>query len=260
MKVAYLMNGVVGGLSGKNFQRTNDEIAHLILEYCAKTHNHLQNENVEIDYFIYSWEPYLDEHYKRLFNPKGHQSSEQITFEVAPHYEKVKGHPRVQAHYSRWYGAKKVYEMCDNYASENNFEYDLVVNARIDLCFHNDIDFSNFDTTQFHIATSIQHPNFNWPKNKELIDHIFIGNQINMKNFLNIYDLLTEYTTPGQCPQWNHISSHMLAVWHLNKLGLLNINTIKESLKTHFIKSGGVDYHIFRYQELTEQQLIESLK
>lgn len=259
MRIAYLMNGVVGGLTGKNFQRTNEELTEHILEYCAHTHNHLHNDHIEIDYFIFSWEPNLDTQYKSLFNPKKYHSEIQKTFNVAPHYDHIKNNPRIQAHYSRWYGAKKVFEMCEEYMQENDITYDLVINARIDLCYHNNVNFTEWDTMQFHIAKSLCHPNYNWPKNIEITDHIFASNFSNMKEFFKMYDLLDTYTKPGQCPQWNHISSHFLSVWHLRNIGLLDNNIISESLSTRFDSRSGVDYHIFRYLELTEQELITQL-
>ena len=45
-------------------------------------------------------------------------------------------------------------------------------------------------------------------------------NPYNMDRFATMFNKLGEYTTPGQCPQWDNISSHMMFPWHLNKLGL----------------------------------------
>ena len=75
-----------------------------------------------------------------------------------------------------------------------------------------------------------------------------------------------QYTKPNECPSWKLMSSHFLSVWHLNKLGILNQDTISESFTT--FDEGydeNVDYHIFRdrgkllgginQQELVENQL-----
>ena len=45
---------------------------------------------------------------------------------------------------------------------------------------------------------------------------------------INLFDKLDEYTSPGQCPQWNTISNHFLMVWHLWKLNLLSTDIESE--------------------------------
>ena len=149
--------------------------------------------------------------------------------------------------------------MCLNYSTEKNIHYDLVVNARIDMYYHQNLDFSKWEPDKFNIGKTLSKPNYNWPNGNELIDHFFASNFENMGKFLYIYDFLNQYTMPGQCPSWNNISSHMLIVWHLRKLGLLSTDIIKEKLTTRFDNKSGVDYHIFRYQKLDRKQLLNIL-
>ena len=73
-----------------------------------------------------------------------------------------------------------VSKLCQEYSLENNINYDLVINARLDLCFQNKINFNNFTPSKFHISRPINLYNYNWPKNSEMIDHIFISNPKNM--------------------------------------------------------------------------------
>ena len=263
MKIAYLMNGVIGGISGKNYENHNkSSIKEKIIKYTAKTHQFLQNKDIEIDYFIFSWEPYLKEEYIKTYNPKKIKSISQITFDMPDHFLQHKDNPRVQAHYSRWYGALKVSEMCKEYSLKNNVNYDLIVNARLDLCFTREIDLSKFNPNQFHLAKPINLPHYNWPKNSEMIDHIFISNPQNMYKFMSLYNNIDEYTSPGQCPQWKLISNHFLSVWHLKKLGLLKENIITDLLLKTFdgeptIPTLGLydersdtDYYIFRHKNI----------
>ena len=83
--------------------------------------------------------------------------------------------------------------------------------------------------------------------NHHLNDFIFIGSSDDMNKFSLAYDYLDEYTKPNECPRWMLMSSHFLSVWHLDKLGILNQDTISESFTT--FDEGydeDTDYHIFR--------------
>jgi hypothetical protein len=252
------MNGVIGGMSGKNYESNDIDVRAEIVKYTANTHKFLQSENTEIDYFIFSWEPNLKSLYTDLYQPKAIVANPQIKFNMPDHFSEYPDNARIQAHYSRWYGAQQVLQMMLEYKAQTGIEYDLVVNARLDLCFHRVIDFNAFDKERFHLARPINLPSYNWPKSNEMIDHIFIASESNMQKFLNLYDNLNEYTKPGQCPRWKLISNHFLTVWHLNKINLLDTNTISESLT---VKDEGcdmtTDYHIFRYENLTVNQLIQ---
>lgn len=257
MKVAYLMNGVIGGLSGKNYEGYDDiSIQKQIIQYTSRTHHMLIQDNVEIDYFIFSWEPDLHDTYINVYQPKKIKSQSQIKFDMPDHYKDVADNPRVQAHYSRWYGAKEVLNLLLEYIRETNTTYDLVINTRLDLCYQQSINLKTYDNAKFHIARPVNNKKYNWPDNIEVVDRFFASSLENMTNFLQLFNFLNEYTLPGQCQQWKLISSHFLAVWHLQKIGLLNESIITESITEY---DGGyndsVDYYIFRYKNLTVQQL-----
>jgi hypothetical protein len=258
MRIAYLMNGLIGNLTSKNMVNADSESRPLIINYTSSSHKYLRNKDIKIDYFIFTWEEDLIEEYQKNYNPVSLIHEYPKSFQV-PDYLKNKGHDdRVQAHYSRWYGAMKIMNECNNYANKNNIQYDLIVNARLDLCFHHQINLNLLDKNKFHVPFAVNNAGYGWPRNNELSDHIFVANQRNMTNFLNMYNHLNEYTSPGQCPQYATISSHFLCVWHLKKLGLLDKNIITESFKTTIFEPGfkhGVDYHIFRYEKLNKEQL-----
>ena len=274
MRIAYLMNGVIGGLGSKNYEASKSDIRKKIIEYTSKTH-HFINNDVEIDYFIFSWEPELENIYQQFYSPKKIKCVPQIIFDVPDHFKNpnsiptiingieetnaetgIDNYPRIQAHYSRWDGTLEVSKMCQKYSLENNINYDLVVNARLDLCFQNKINFNNFETTKFHSSRPVNLPSYGWPRNNELIDHIFLSDPQNMFRFMTLYNYLNDYTKPGQCPSWKSISSHFLSVWHLNKIGLLNKETISDSHLTCWDNgyNSDTDYYIFRYKE-TENEL-----
>jgi len=256
MKIAYLMNGVIGGLSGKNCLPNDIDIRSEIVKYTASTHKYLKRDDIDIDYFIFSWEPYLYDAYVDAYNPKAIITIEQYKFDVPPHYAPHVDNPRIQAHYSRWFGAKHVHDLMLEYKKNNNVHYDLVINARLDLCYHEPIDLSSFNTNQVNIGYYVN-LKYNWPVNDEIADHFFASSENNMFNISRLFDHLNEYTKPDQCPRWNLISNHFLIVWHLRKLGLLNKDTIHEALSSFnngYCKD--VQYHIFRYQNLTKEQLL----
>lgn len=262
MRVAYLMNGLIGGLSGKNLEMNNLNCRENIIKFCAKTHKKLLTDDVIIDYFIFSWEPELEQCYVNEFNPVKIKSESLRKFKIADHFlPRIEiDDDRIQAHYGRWYGAQQVLNLMLDHQLTENIQYDLVVNARLDLCYHNEINFKNFETDKFHIANPINFSSFNWPNGKEFIDHIFIGSTNTMTVFLNLFNFIDAYTAPKQCPSYKLISSHHLAVWHLEKSNLLSREFIKQSLTVYangYAKD--VDYHIFRYEGLTESQLNQKL-
>ena len=174
---------------------------------------------------------------------------------------------RVIAHKSRWYGFKEVMNLVSEYETENNFEYDLVVNARFDACWNRPYDFEDLDTNKFHIPFHLDVSSYGWPNGKpEILDHMFASNSDWMKSYSSMFDFLDEYTLPDQCPQWNTISNHFLMVWHLRQLGILDETTVLKSFSTPKDKTSWYnnqiesDYDIFRYRELSPDDVIKSMK
>ena len=222
-------------------------------------------ENNDVDIFIFSWEVDKLEEFKKYLNPKKIKLIPQIDFEI-PEHLKGKNDRRVLAHYSRWYGFKEVMKLRKEYEEENNFKYDLVVNARFDLCYNKPFDFSCLPTNQFHIPIHPDRPTYGWPsENAEILDHIFASSSENMDKFSSLFDKLDEYTLPGECQQWNTISHHFLMVWHLWKLNLLNPDMVKKSFTTYTgdkvdFEEGNTDYDIIRYRNLFAENILEVFK
>ena len=237
MKIAYTINGIIGGLAGKNYAQENPELVSELAEFSYKSIDKNILKNNDVDIFLFSW--HLDEKdsLKKIYKPKKSLFMKQINFDVPIHLTGgehwVPG--RVQAHYSRWYGFKEVMKLRREYEQENNIKYDLVINARFDMYWNKPIDFSQLNVNDVHLARELENsattptnpfglaPN-NWD---HMIDHVIVMNPSDMDRFETMFDKLDEYTAPGQCPQWGKISSHFLFPWHLKKLGLLNKDKIK---------------------------------
>jgi len=252
MKIAYTINGLIGGLSGKNFQLRDQDIAPLIIKYTSNTVNKFIKKNNDVDFFIYSWQPELKKYFDEVYLPKDSIYTDQIKFNV-PQY--LINDERTQAHYSRWYGVKRLSEMIKN----SNVQYDLVINCRMDTCWNRDIYFDKFDLNKIHVA---YHPNKleYLPFNKhaaDMCDHVFISNPENFHKISSLFDSLDEYAHPlkHRC-SYTHISSHLLIPQHLRAINLIDIleGSIVNDLEAG--KDTG-DYDIFRYKKITKDQLTE---
>ena len=267
-RIAYTLNGLIGGFKNKNSSATEfDDYGYtslLTLKYCSKFLRKYVLDNNDVDIFIFSWETNKEKDFIKYLNPTGMELIPQIDFEIPAHL-KGKNDKRVNAHYSRWYGFKEAMKLKTEYENENNFKYDLVVNARFDLCFNGLFDFSALSTDEFHIPIHPNRPTYGWPAEQpEILDHIFASNSDVMDKYSLLFDYLDEYTLPNQCPQWNTISNHFLMVWHLWKLNLLNTDIVKKSFSTYTPDkcsggSRGTDYDIFRFRNLSKEDILKEL-
>jgi hypothetical protein len=272
MKIAYTMNGLVGGFEGKNQVVNSSEDSILILEYLSS----ILNDNIikpnDIDIFLFSWHTNFEDQFNKFLSPKKMKLEPQIDFDIPYHLQTdtpwLNG--RVKAHYSRWYGFKEVIKLVNEYEVENNFQYDLVVNSRFDVCWNRPFLFDKLDNNKFHIPMHPDILEYGWPDNTpEIIDHVFASNSENMKSYSSMFDNLDQYTLPEECPTWNLISSHFLMVWHLNKQGLLSEDYVVKSFTSwgslpmvDQIRRVGsaqadlnIDYDLFRYRNLSKEKV-----
>jgi len=266
MKIAYTMNGLVGGLSGKNSSGSPRDDQVLVLKYVSNLLDKYIKPFNDVNFFIFSWHTDFMEEFNRHISPVKCKLIPQIDFKIPEH---LKGEHinRVIAHKSRWYGFKEVMNLVSEYENEHYFKYDLVVNARFDTCWNKPFHFKNLDVDKFHIPLHPDKPTYGWPDggvhtDVEILDHVFASRSDWMKGFSSMFDFLDEYTLPGQCPQWKTISHHFLMVWHLRKLGLLREDIVEKSFTNYHETNpkiiGGsedVDYDIFRYRQLSKEQV-----
>ena len=222
MKIAYTLNGLVGGFSGKSASNANkDEDSILILKYVSDLIQRYIVPYNDVDIFIFSWHTNFKDEFDKYLSPKRIKLIPQKDFSIPEHLSGGNTN-RVIAHKSRWYGFKEVTNLVSEYESENNFEYDLVVNSRFDICWNKPYKFESLNNNKFHIPFHPDVSNYGWPdEGPEILDHIFASSSEWMKGYSTMFDHLDVYTLPGQCPQWNTISHHFLMVWHLQQLNIL---------------------------------------
>ncbi len=222
MKIALCLTGLIGNLKGKSYNK--GEGTQKVLDICSeKTKKHILDKN-DVDIFLHSWETDYENQLIEKYNPKGCIIEKQIKFK--PGID-VQSNARTQAHYSKWYSIKKAIELKKAYEQQNKFTYDFVLQARFDLVWLVDILFEKFDKDKFYIPKMSQGGvPWGWPNKlakKEIGDFFFFSNSENMDRFAELYDNINPYIKGG-CPTWAGISNHMLAKYHLSKLGLLPDN------------------------------------
>lgn len=256
MKIAYTINGLIGGLSGKNFQLRDQELAPLIIKYTANSFKKfILSNNKDLDVFIFSWQPEFKDYFIEEYSPLVSCYTPQIKFEV-PNY--LPDEIRTQSHFSRWYGVKKLFDMI----KVSGVNYDLILNCRMDTCWNRDICFDGWDLNKFHVAYHKTHPNY-LPQDRNgfyMCDHFFGGNMDNFYKLSTLFYSLPQYADPRihRC-SYSHISNHRLCVQHLNATGLADISvpSIENVLDDG---TGLADYNIFRYKKINAQSLEEAVK
>jgi len=267
MKIAYTLNGLIGGFSGKSASNANkDEDSILILKYVSDLLQRYIVPYNDVDFFVFSWHTNFKDEFEKYLEPKKIKLTPQIDFNIPEHLSGGNTN-RVIAHKSRWYGFKEVMNLVSEYEIENKFEYDLVVNSRFDICWNKPYDFKDLNTNKFHIPFHPDASSYGWPdEGPEILDHVFASSSEWMKVYSTMFDHLDVYTLPGQCPQWNTISHHFLMVWHLQQLNILSEEFIDKSFRVLHeknsdiiggTKNGDIDYDIFRYRQLTREDLKE---
>lgn len=251
MKIAYTINGLIGGLSGKNCQLRDQDIAPAIINYTSTTVTDFIKKCNDVDFYIFSWQPELKEHFDNVYRPKHSIYTNQINFNI-PQY--LIDDDRTQSHYSRWYGVKQLSQMIN----DSNTHYDLIINCRMDTCWNREIHFNKFNIDKIHVAYHPSHSEF-LPLNKQardMCDHVFISNAENFHLLATLFDNLNEYVHPSRhkC-SYSHISNHLLIPQHLRASNL--VDKLEASILNDLESGKGTgDYDIFRYRKLTKNQLI----
>ena len=245
MRTAICFNGLVGSTHGKSHDLQGD------FKKCFEISSPLYREHIidknDTDIFVHSWSTILENEIINTYNPKKHLIETQIIFDI-PGY--VKGDfNRTQSHYSRWYSAKKVIDLKNEYERENNFKYDCVMLARFDLAWQTDLIFEEHNQKNFwtgkwpkkildgRMLSDVEYwkirdtdSNFDtvwwgYPHNGDgLLGSWFFSNSENMNKFSRLYDNLNEYTKVDNCPndRSDRISNHRLSLYHLEQINLID--------------------------------------
>ncbi len=271
MKIAYTINGLVGGFTGKNSSGDTTKDDHiLILKYISDILEKNIISHNDVDIFIFSWHTELEDEFNKYLSPTRMKLKKQIDFKI-PEHLKNGNTKRVFAYKSRWYGFKEAMNLVWEHEADNQFKYDLVVSSRFDICWNNPYKFDKLDVNKFHIPMHPDRPTYGWPDmdrgpimGAEIIDHIFASNSDIMLHYSTMFDFMDQYTLPGNCPAWNTISNHFLMVWHLRELGLLSEDIVQKSFTNWHdwnpkiiggSKDPEIDYDIFRYRKLNREDI-----
>ena len=225
-KIAICFHGIHGSTnSGKNYQVTdfdkgfNDSSEDVLIT----VNNHLEKnilQQNDVDIFFHTWDVQLENKMVELYQPVDYKVEAQKKFHI-PNFVgsyNVGGggysEQRGQAHYSRWYSFKEVNKLKEKYEKENNFQYDLVMQSRLDLCWTEILSFSKeFNPDYFYTSTPVLSQFLEYP------DRWFISSSNKMNEFSKLYDLITDYCNPESSigiPQYAGISSHFMVADYLN--------------------------------------------
>jgi len=142
LRVALVLQGLVGGIKGKNCLKGDDSDKVIELAYKHNKENILDvNENVDV--FFHSWSTEHEDTLTELYEPKAKKFEKQIKFDV-PDYIKA-DEMRKQSHFSRWYSFRESMKLVEE-QSEN---YDYVLIQRFDLCWNVSLDFSTYSAGNY---------------------------------------------------------------------------------------------------------------
>jgi hypothetical protein len=269
MKIAYIINGLVGGLKGKNMDRNDDVHVPLITKYCKKTIDDFISNSASVDYYIFTWHTNHLDSFREIYQPKVILGEDQITFNIPSCANQDK---RSQAHVSRWYGYNKIFKEFETFVEKEDIKYDYILNARFDICWNRPIVFNDLSKiTLCSYASELdveskKNLKFNlddWPPRgkdsyhfNDVPDHIFGGDFEFMKNMSSIYDNI--WTLHGQKKYGRNtiMSHHKLIPGHVRDLGKKNSDV---NYLFHFNEGSKgpnkLDYDIFRYRNLTAQEI-----
>ena len=114
MKIAYTMNGLIGGLSGKNSSGSTRDDQIIVLNYVSDLLQRYIVPYNDVDFFIFSWHTDFKDEFEKYIKPKKLKLIPQIDFEI-PEHLKSGNINRVIAHKSRWYGFKEVINLVSEY-------------------------------------------------------------------------------------------------------------------------------------------------
>lgn len=260
MRVALCFSGKVGTLVGKHTIESGKDTRRESLKLSSESIiKHIIEPN-DVDIFIHTWDVDLVNDLNMIYKPKLIVPQKQIVFDIPKHLLSMKKYKsRVQAHYSRWYSNKKSVELKSQYEKDNNFTYDMVIVLRFDTVWFTTICFDQYSNGDIHLPKQIfkrqtdhwGYPNVNSP---EVIDHFIFSNSDTIDTFYkSMFDKLDEYTMPNACPSWKGISHHFLIVWHLRKLGLLDLIKFTYTFYDHNSDvDKPIDYTLVRHYDEIE--------
>ena len=185
-KVALCLYGMVGQSAtwkdGIKEDLYKDTPVEDVFQFWEK---HFLKQNLDIDIFIHSWSINQKEKLIQTYKPKNFIIEKQkkffIFFDVAKFFFESSGwknpflflynlwnsYPkekqlfwinRIKAARSRWYSTARSIDLMNNYKKLNDFEYDFVVSARLDLVLKTDLNIN--DLNKYSSSYPLFHPPF----------------------------------------------------------------------------------------------------
>lgn len=185
MKVGLVLHGLVGSITGKNYQMMGG--SDKVLEHSSE-HN-IKNiiNQYDTDVYVHTWSVELEEQINEVYKPVKMEATEQIQFEV-PDYIKA-DHKRAFAHLSRWYSFMRAVDLI----SSNDYTHIIV--QRFDLVWNVVPKFEEMDPN--YVWTGIIPLNHSY----EWCDRWICSSYENMKKFATLYEKIPSYmATNGDLP------------------------------------------------------------
>ena len=85
MKIAYTMNGLIGGLSGKNSNDSTKDNQIMVLKYVSDLLKEYILPYNDIDFFIFSWHTDFEDEFQKYIKPTKLKLVPQINFDIPDH-------------------------------------------------------------------------------------------------------------------------------------------------------------------------------
>lgn len=201
-KVAVVFSGVkpLECVHWSDIKSKNYEVKDYTITHWKK--NVIENNNADV--FVHSWSLDYKDTILQNYNPKKYifekqkRFKKQIndTFLNAPSMYRLSNEEVIR---SKYYSMCKSIDLLNEYEKENNFKYDVILIARMDLVWFNKINLSEIDSNYFYTSNW----NYAFDKNKGRnlmcngkalpLDHFFIANSNDIKIFGKLYDEIDNF-------------------------------------------------------------------
>ena len=205
MKIALCLYGLQGNLEDKSGSGLKDSNILKI------SHNYWYEyflSRYDVDVYIHSWEPELEDKLIELYNPIKYKFEKQKVFEIPKHIEGT--HTRKQNHYSRWYSQFQ----CNKLRKKSNIKYDYIMMSRFDMAWSKYIEFEKLKTGVLYYPGDYLQMNHR----HKMQDLFHISQDKIMNKFCNLYNKIGEYASRSSKYCNNQrvgISSHRISKFHV---------------------------------------------
>ena len=196
-----------------------------------------------VDFFIHTWDEHLQQKLQEIYSPKKILAEKQKKFNVWPRlfielwnmkgiskrikflyniyfsypkYKQIFWKRRVFAAVSRWYSTGKSIELCQQYATENNVKYDIVISARLDLVLLSKFDIDKLDPNKLNLgffnrtpseASGDDYDKSNLTASQDkLSDLMFVSSLQTISQLRNIYENFNSYPLNPHAASYNALT------------------------------------------------------